>query len=101
MACQKMGQMVQKNEDISESVSSFDTGAIFRPRSGHDLAMRFTKIPTEGKVSCMTPKLTKILKKCSLVSRNSIFRALPGPAGIYLTKIACDCFLFRIQSGYF
>ena len=85
MACQKLGQMVQKNEDISESVNSFDTGAIFRLRSGHDLsgnvlflAMRFTKIPTDGKVSCMTPKLTKILKKCSLVSRNSIF---PGPAG--------------------
>ena len=38
MACQKLGQVVQKNEDISESVSSFDTGAIFRPRSGHDLS---------------------------------------------------------------
>ena len=38
MACQKLGQMVQKNEDISESVSLFDTGAIFRPRSGHDLS---------------------------------------------------------------
>ena len=30
--------MVQKNEDISESVNSFDTGAIFRSRSGHDLS---------------------------------------------------------------
>ena len=38
MACQKLGQMVQKNEDISESVNSLDTGAIFRPRSGHDLS---------------------------------------------------------------
>ena len=38
MASQKLGQMIQKNEDISESVSSFDTGAIFRPRSGHDLS---------------------------------------------------------------
>ena len=38
MACQKLGQMIQKNEDISESVSSFDTGAIFRPRSSHDLS---------------------------------------------------------------
>ena len=38
MACQKLGQMVQKNEDISESVNSFDTGAIFRARSGHDLS---------------------------------------------------------------
>ena len=30
--------MVQKNEDFSESVSSFDVGAIFRPRLGHDLS---------------------------------------------------------------
>ena len=30
--------MCHKNEDISESVNSFDTGAIFRPRSGHDLS---------------------------------------------------------------
>ena len=30
--------MIQKNEDFSESVNSFDTGAIFRPRSGHDLS---------------------------------------------------------------
>ena len=38
MACQKLAQMIQKNEDISESVNSFDTGAIFWPRSGHDLS---------------------------------------------------------------
>ena len=31
-------QVCHKNEDISESVSSFDTGAIFRPRSGHVLS---------------------------------------------------------------
>ena len=37
MACQKLGQMVQKNDDISECVNSFGTGAISRPRSGHDL----------------------------------------------------------------
>ena len=30
--------MVQKEADVSESVNSFDTGAIFRPRSGHDLS---------------------------------------------------------------
>ena len=30
-ACQKCVQMVQKNEDFSESVSSFDSGAIFPP----------------------------------------------------------------------
>ena len=45
MACQKLGQMVQKNEDISESVNSFDTGAIFRPRSGHDLSRNVAVVP--------------------------------------------------------
>ena len=30
--------MVQKNEDISESVNSIDLGAIFQPRSGYDLS---------------------------------------------------------------
>ena len=30
--------MCHKNEDISESVNSFDTGAIFRPRSGLELS---------------------------------------------------------------
>ena len=30
--------MVQKNEDISESVSSIDSGAIFQPRSGQELS---------------------------------------------------------------
>ena len=30
--------MVQKNEDISESVNSIEAGAIFPPRSGYDLS---------------------------------------------------------------
>ena len=38
MACQKLGQMVQKNEDISESVNSFDMGAIFPTEVGQDLS---------------------------------------------------------------
>ena len=38
MACQKLGQMGQKNEDIWESVNSFDTGAIFRTRVCQDLS---------------------------------------------------------------
>ena len=33
-----MGQMVQKNEDISESVNSFDTGAIFPTEVSQDLS---------------------------------------------------------------
>ena len=36
-ACQKSWQIAPKNEDISKSVSSIDSGAIFRPRSGQDL----------------------------------------------------------------
>ena len=34
----KMGKIDHKNEDISESVNSIDRGAIFPPRSGHDLS---------------------------------------------------------------
>ena len=37
-ACQKLGQMDQQNEDFSESVNSFDFGAIFLPRSGQELS---------------------------------------------------------------
>ena len=37
-ASQKSWQLGRKNEDCSESVSSFDAGAIFRPRSGQDLS---------------------------------------------------------------
>ena len=35
-ACQKLVKMDHKNQDFSESVSSFDLGAIFLPRSGQD-----------------------------------------------------------------
>ena len=37
-ACQKSWQIGTKNEDISKSVSSIEAGAIFQPRSGHDLS---------------------------------------------------------------
>ena len=37
-ACQKMGKMDHKNEDFSESVNSFDLGAIFLPSLGQDLS---------------------------------------------------------------
>ena len=37
-ACQKSWQIVPKNKDFSESASSIDCGAIFPPRSGHDLS---------------------------------------------------------------
>ena len=37
-ASQKSWQIAQKNEDISESVNSIDAGAIFPPRSGHELS---------------------------------------------------------------
>ena len=37
-ACQKSWQIAPKNEDISKSVSSIDSGAIFPPRLGQDLS---------------------------------------------------------------
>ena len=78
--------MYHKNEDISEFVNSFDTGAIFRTRVCQDLSrnafvasiLSLERNPQWGKDFFVTQKLTKFLKKCSLVSRNSIFRALPG-----------------------
>ena len=35
---QKFQELGQKNEDISKSVNSIDSGAIFLIRSGHDLS---------------------------------------------------------------
>ena len=37
-ACQKVGKMDQKNEDISRSLNSFDTGAIFPAGLGQDMS---------------------------------------------------------------
>ena len=37
-ACQKFWFMVQKTEDFSESVNSFETGSIFLPSLGNYLA---------------------------------------------------------------
>ncbi len=56
--------MVQKNEDISESVSSIDPGAIFLPRSGQELSRNvfvvsvyaFEKDSSWQLGFCITPK---------------------------------------------
>ena len=37
-ASQKFQELGQKNEDISKSVNSFDSGPIFPGRLGHDLS---------------------------------------------------------------
>ena len=37
-ACQKLWFLVQKNEDFSESVNSFETGSIFPPSLGNYLS---------------------------------------------------------------
>ena len=37
-ACQQVVKIDHKNEDISESVSSIDSGAIFLPRLAHELS---------------------------------------------------------------
>ena len=59
-----MGKVDHKNEDFSKSVNSFDFGAIFRPRSGHDLSRNvglmsiyaFLKNPSWRIGSVMGPK---------------------------------------------
>ena len=64
MACQKSWQIGQKNEDISESVNSIDSGAIFRHRSGQELSRNvfvvsvyaFFKKFDRGKDFFVTPK---------------------------------------------
>ena len=38
MACQKVIKIEHKNEDISESVNSIDSGAIFPARLAHELS---------------------------------------------------------------
>ena len=71
MACPKLGQMVQKNEDISESVSSFDTGAIFRTRVCQDLSrnvfvasiLSLERNPQWGKDFLHDSKIDKIFEK--------------------------------------
>ena len=37
-ACQKVIKIAHKNEDISKSVNSIDSGAIFPPSLGQDLS---------------------------------------------------------------
>ena len=63
--------MIQKNENISESVNSFDTGAIFPPRLGHDLSRNvsvvsgyaFYKNSNWGKDLFGDPEKSKISQK--------------------------------------
>ena len=38
LGCEKIAKMGHKNEDISESVNSFDSGAIFLPPLGQYLS---------------------------------------------------------------
>ena len=63
-ACQKSWQIGRENEDISKSVSSIDSGAIFPSRSGQDLSRNvfvvfvyaFKKNLSWRIGFCMTPK---------------------------------------------
>ena len=93
--------MCHKNEDISESVNSFDTGAIFPTRVCQDLSrnafvasiLSLERNPQWSKDFLHDSQIDKILKKCSLVSRNSIFRALPGahaPQGCIRPDYECS-----------
>ena len=118
--------MRHKNEDISESVNSFDTGAIFRPRSGHDLSRNasvvsgyaFYKNSNWRKDFCMTHKMTNNYKKSNFSeSLRDSARRLPGwfqgPLGVFeacwndfprcQTKIEKSKFLVRkhVRSSFF
>ena len=81
--------MVQKNEDISESVSSIDSGAIFQPRSGQELSRNafvvsvyaFEKNLYTRIGFCMTPKMTKNHEFSDCIRENRIFLNFGGPAG--------------------
>ena len=98
IACQKLGQMVQKNEDISESVNSFDTGAIFRPRSGHDLSRNasvvsgyaFYKNSNWGKGFLHDSEIDKIFEKVLSGEPKLNFSGLAGGI-LYASIISEDC----------
>ena len=87
--------MVQKNEDISESVNSIDSGAIFWPSSGQELSRNVFVVSVyafEKKLYrrigfCMTPKnedfheiwsFLEFSEKWSLRAFCSFWAALPG-----------------------
>ena len=77
--------MVQKNEDISESVNSIDFGAIFPPRLSQlsrdvgDMSVYALYKKLYGRIGFfMTPKSADFSRKRSLVSSRSIWAALPG-----------------------
>ena len=73
-ACQKSWQIGPKNEDISKSVSSIDSGAIFPSRSGHELSRNVGGMSVYalykklyGRIDfLMTPKSRDFSEKCSL-----------------------------------
>ena len=91
LACQKCWQIGPKNEDISKSVNSFHSGAIFPPSLGHDLSrntfvvsiLSFQRNHSGRKCSDHDPKSSKFSEKCSLRASCSIWAALPGahPSG--------------------
>ena len=78
--------MCHKNEDISESVNSFDTGAIFPTRVCKDVSrnafvasiLSLERNPQWRKDFLHDSKIDKIFEKVLSGKPNSIFRALPG-----------------------
>ena len=85
-ACQKSWQIGPENEDISESVNSIDSGAIFPSRLGRDLSRNVLVVSVYalykklyvGIGFFMTPKSRDFSEKCSLQAICSIWAALPG-----------------------
>jgi hypothetical protein len=85
--CQKIGYFGAKNGNISRSVNSFGTGAIFWPRLGQDLSgnafvgpFLFSGQKNDcSKDFCMTHKMTKNYKKSNFSeSLRDSARRLPG-----------------------
>ena len=90
--------MVQKNEDISKSVSSIDSGPIFASSLGQDLSgdafvmsILFPERISSGRIGfCMTPKnrnfheISNFLEMSRIFGKSSaaaIFLIFFGPAG--------------------
>ena len=81
--------MVEKNEGISESVNSIESGAIFLPRSGQELSRdvfvvlvyAFDKKLYRGMCFCMIPKNRDFREKIEFSARRPLFRSYSGRTG--------------------
>ena len=81
--------MDQKNEDISKSVSSIDTGAIFPPPGGQDLSRNafvvsvyaFERDPSWRIGFFLRPKMSKFHEHFGKTLAVKLYLNFGGPAG--------------------